>query len=67
MSLKTLITWIGMADVEASKGERPNELGPVGQAVTVLQFDRIVLLNNFDQGLGSRNVDWIQKQTEGKV
>ena len=67
MSLKTLISWIGMADIKASKGDQQAELGPVGQAITTLSFDRIVLLNDFDQMTGSKYVNWISKQIETKI
>jgi DNA-binding NtrC family response regulator len=67
MNSKTLISWIGTADINASKGTQEVELGPIGQAVTKRQFDNIVLLNNFNQKIGSKYIDWIIQKAEANV
>jgi len=67
MKIKTLISWIGVADINASKGVQQSGLGPIGQAITAFSFDRLVLLNDFDKKTGSNYANWINKKFESQV
>jgi transcriptional regulator with PAS, ATPase and Fis domain len=45
-----LVSWVGMTDLKASEGAlREGELGPIGQAITKMDFDRVVLIGNYEK------------------
>ncbi|MEI6206793.1 MAG: sigma-54 dependent transcriptional regulator [Desulfuromonadales bacterium] len=57
---KILISWIGRTDLRAVKEGETVGLGPIAQAVRVLSFDRIVLLNNFPEAEVKPYIDWLR-------
>lgn len=67
MKIKKMISWIGMADINASKEGRQAGNGPIGQAITALAFDKVVLLNDFDKKIGSNYANWINKKFDVPV
>ncbi len=61
-----LVSWVGQTDLNASQN-KIDGLGPVAQAVTTLQFDKIILLSNYPATQSELFVKWLKKQTEAPV
>ncbi len=47
--MRIMLAWIGRTDMDASKGDIKAGLGPIGQAVAEREFDKIMLLCNYDK------------------
>lgn len=64
---RLLFSWIGNKDLEAAHRNLEAGLGPIGQAVTVRQFDEIILLSDFE----IREIDgfcaWLKAHTDAIV
>ncbi|MBK7802790.1 MAG: sigma 54-interacting transcriptional regulator [Chloracidobacterium sp.] len=45
----TLLTWLGKADIDSSKGVESRGIGPIAQAVVLGEFDRIEILSNYPE------------------
>lgn len=60
--MKTLVCWIGKSDLDACSGKATAGCGPIGQAVGVERYDRIVLLSAWDTeapGTTKRYCNWL--------
>jgi len=57
---KCLITWIGTADLKAITNSNEYGLGPIGQAITELSFDEIVLISDWPPKESARYLNWIK-------
>src|SRR5688572_982500 len=68
LSMKTcLLSWIGKADLAASRGEARAGLGPIGQAVKSRDFKEIVLLTDFPEKEVQAFVSWLEEKTPAKI
>jgi hypothetical protein len=47
--MKIMVAWIGAHDLKASEGDEKSSLGPIGQVISEREFDRIVLLCNYER------------------
>lgn len=65
--MKILFAWLGRTDLMASKGDVNAGLGPIGQAVSNLQFDEILLLSNLQKADDSVYIPWLREITTAKV
>lgn len=59
--MKILFTWLGMADLRASVGEAGDSIGPIGQAVSARDFDKLVILSDHSQRENTRYLKWVSK------
>jgi transcriptional regulator with PAS, ATPase and Fis domain len=64
---KVLLAWLGMTDLKAAKGDAQAGFGPIGQAVTAMKFDRIVLMSNLDKADDALYLKWLRAQTDVPV
>jgi len=65
---KVLISWIGLTDLRASKGELASgELGPIGQAVSKMEFDRIYLIGDHRKEDTDCYISWLKEQTSVEI
>jgi DNA-binding NtrC family response regulator len=64
---KILFSWIGDTDLRASRQQENVGLGPIGQACSVRQFDRIVLLTDYKDADVSVYRKWLRKVTDCPV
>ena len=62
-----LLSWIGKADLAASRGEAKAGVGPIGQAVAAREFKEVVLLTDFPEDEVQAYVEWLETQTRSKV
>jgi transcriptional regulator with GAF, ATPase, and Fis domain len=60
---RTLISWFGATDLRAAKGEASAGLGPVAQALAARDYDRVILLTNYDAADIAIYQSWLKKQT----
>ncbi len=67
MATNTLLTWIGATDLRAARGELPDGVGPIAQAVSDRSFSRIYLLSNYARQEEERFADWLRKRTDAAV
>jgi transcriptional regulator with GAF, ATPase, and Fis domain len=65
--VRFLFAWIGMTDLKAGAGDPAVGAGPIAQAVSVRQYDQIVLLNNYAKAEGASFRDWLAKRTAANV
>ncbi len=61
-----LISWIGLTDIRASKGENVG-IGPVAQALTKVNFDLAVLLSNTPKKQTGEYIKWLEGQTQTPI
>lgn len=69
--VKTLFAWIGHADLKAagamsSGGQEPG-LGPIGQAMTSLGFDKAVFLSDHEAKEANTYLKWLKKHTGAEI
>lgn len=64
---QVLFTWIGRTDLNAAAGETPAGLGPIGQAIEQLNFDRIELLSNYPPEQNKNYLAWLRRRFAGKT
>jgi transcriptional regulator with GAF, ATPase, and Fis domain len=62
-----LLTWIGKADLAASRGEAKAGVGPIGQAVQAREFKDVVLLTDFPEDEITKYVAWLESRTPAKI
>src|SRR5262245_56875642 len=67
MANNILITWIGNADLRASRGEAGAGLGPIGQAVGDRAYSAVHLLSDHRRTDTSTYFDWLGTRTSGPV
>jgi len=61
---KILFAWIGLTDLRAAKGEERAGDGPIAQVVTLNDYDKVVLLDNYCRDDGAENyIDWLKEKT----
>ncbi len=69
--MKTLFAWIGHADLMAAgampSGGRETGLGPIGQAMTSLRFDKAVFLSDHPAKTVNAYLNWLKGQTEADL
>lgn len=61
--MKILLAWVGKTDLQASEGDKKSGLGPIGQVVEEREFDRILLLCNYEKKRLSDYKKWIASKT----
>lgn len=44
--MKTLLSWVGYTDINSAKENKKEDLGPLGQALSLEDFERVVLLTD---------------------
>lgn len=59
---KVLYSWIGFTDLRASQKDPEAGLGPIAQAAKSLQFDRVILLSNFEKGISTKYIEWLASE-----
>jgi transcriptional regulator with PAS, ATPase and Fis domain len=62
--MKILVCWIGNADLKAADGDARSGAGPIAQVVAQGEFDRIVLLCDYDKAKLTAYCAWLRKQTQ---
>ena len=67
MSDRTLVAWIGRADLKASVGDAGAGLGPIAQAVHAEPYEAVHLLADFAPAETGRFRKWLAKQTNAKI
>ena len=65
MSTKALISWIGVTDLRASRGELGDGAGPVANAATKREFDEIHLLSDHKAAESKAFVKWLKAEAGG--
>lgn len=60
---RVLVCWIGLTDLACARGKEPG-LGPVGQALTQRQFDRVTLLSDAKDEDRRHYAAWLERQTD---
>ena len=65
--MKILLAWIGRTDLNASEGDSKAGQGPIGQVVQEREFDRILLLCNYDKVRISAYKKWLSAKTPTPV
>lgn len=60
--MKLLVTWIGITDLRASRGEDVG-LGPIAQAVDDGSYEGVVLLNNLGEADAQAFNAWLRNRT----
>jgi hypothetical protein len=63
---RTLLAWIGHADLKAAGGEAGG-VGPIANALQALEFNRVVLLSDYAEGDTKSYVKWVSKRTKADV
>lgn len=64
---RVLLAWIGKTDILAAAGDASVGDGPIAQAVAASDFDRVVLLNNYDPDEVTHFERWLEKKTRASV
>ena len=67
MNKNTLISWIGMTDLDLCKSSGSTPLGPIAQAITTFTFDEIYLLSNFDSNTNILYTNWLEQFTSSPI
>lgn len=65
--MKIMLAWIGSHDLGASQGVGKSGLGPIGQVVLEREFDRIILLCNYDKKQMEIYKKWIASKTKTPI
>jgi transcriptional regulator with GAF, ATPase, and Fis domain len=60
--MQILLGWIGNTDLQAPEQESAVGLGPIAQACASRQFDRVVLLTDYDEAKISAYQKWLKKR-----
>lgn len=63
MSTKTLISWIGITDLKASRGELRTGVGPIANAVSKREFEEIHLLSDHKPSDAKSFVKWLKQES----
>jgi transcriptional regulator with PAS, ATPase and Fis domain len=59
----TLFAWLGTADLNASRSDDPEELGPVAGALAQREFDRLVLMSDHPDETSTSWWQWASAQS----
>lgn len=65
--MNLLLSWLGQTDLTAASGDDSNGIGPVAQAVTRREFDRVELLCNYDSRTYRHYAKWLSELSGHKV
>lgn len=65
--MKMLLAWVGLTDIRASDNVAEAGAGPIGQAVESRQFERIILLSNFDKKQTLAFQKWLARKTAAPI
>ncbi len=57
----TLLSWLGRTDIDASKGGKSGGIGPIAQAATRIDFDRIEIHSNYPESEYKNYARWLYK------
>lgn len=63
MKRNALISWIGLTDLRASRGELRDGIGPIANAASARKFDEIHLLSDHPSSDTKAFVKWLLQQT----
>jgi DNA-binding NtrC family response regulator len=66
-SPRTLLSWIGAADLRASAADPGAREGPICQAAQALAPRRILLLSDYEAERSEQFVRWLQASTSGRI
>lgn len=61
--MTTLVSWLGKADIDASKDGTNGGIGPIAQAVTRIDFESVQILSNYPESHYKGYARWLSKQT----
>jgi len=64
---KILICWIGFTDLRAAKETDDVGLGPIAQAVTVRQFDEVVLISDQPKSATKAYIAWLKSKSSTQI
>jgi transcriptional regulator with PAS, ATPase and Fis domain len=64
---RVLLTWIGLTDLRAARGEPSAGLGPIAQAVKARELDHIVLLCDLAEAEGETFRRWLETLTPASI
>jgi transcriptional regulator with PAS, ATPase and Fis domain len=67
MRSRTLVAWIGRADLLAASGDSKKGIGPIAQAVTVHQFESVELLSDFPVKECGQFKAWLAKHCSAAI
>ncbi|MBO0797695.1 MAG: hypothetical protein J2P31_02630 [Blastocatellia bacterium] len=65
--MKILLAWVGATDLNAEADDGKAGIGPICAAVTETRYNRVVLLNAYQQKDGIRYHRWLRKHTESEI
>lgn len=65
--MNILLAWLGMTDMDASKGVVRAGSGPIGRVAKELEFDEIHLLSNLEKREGDAYRAWLSDRTSARV
>jgi hypothetical protein len=63
MKRNSFISWIGLTDLRASRGELRDGIGPIANAASARKFDEIHLLSDHPSSDTKAFVKWLSQQT----
>ena len=64
---KILFCWIGKADLNGSREVKTTGAGPIANAVSSYNFDRVVLISNWTKKESALYVKWLSRLNKAKV
>lgn len=64
---RVLLAWVGETDLKAARGDSGVGLGPIAQALEAMNFEHVVLLNNYPKKTFGDFEAWISKRSRGDV
>lgn len=63
MKTASLLAWIGLTDLKASRGELRDGVGPIAQAIKDRDFDEIHLLSDHKSADSKAFANWVKQET----
>lgn len=67
MKEELLLAWIGHADLQASRGEFENAVGPIASAIDDMSCDAVWLAGNYDDATGRSYVEWLRERASCEI
>jgi DNA-binding NtrC family response regulator len=64
---RVLVSWIGRADLRGPEESESVGLGPIGQALTARDFDRVLLLCDYPEKEWKPYLRWLSARTRAKI
>jgi transcriptional regulator with PAS, ATPase and Fis domain len=62
-----LVSWVGMTDLRAAKGDAQAGVGPLGQAVDCGRFDEFHLMSNYSAKEVNDYLKWLRAKTKCRI